>query len=488
MVINHLDKLFVTSDTSTIISELEVQHPAARMVVLAAQAQQQEVGDGTNLVVSLAGDLLANAADLVKEGLQPLEVGRGYQAAAQMALDHLTTLIHPGSEGIDLRHQDTVATRLKASISTKQFGFEDVLAPLVAQACISVLGKNAKSFNVDNVRVCKLVGGTLHNSSVVKGLVIPRSAEGAVTGVEDAKVVVYAQGVEANMTETKGTVLIKDAEQLMNYAKSEEAAMEKVIASIAASGVKLVVSGSAVSEIALHFFDKHGIMCLRINSKFELRRICRATGAVALVKFEAPRPDDLGFAKECSLEEMGGMLCTVLRQDQAMGSIATVVLRGPTQQILDDAERAVDDGVNSYRILGKDARTVPAGGCTEIQLSKYLTQKATETVGLDQYAILKFAEALEVVPRVLAENSGHSATDVVARLHAASEANAGLNLVTGQAEDLQKTRGVVDLFLTKWWAIKLAGDAVATVLKVDQIIMSKPAGGPKARAPGGDDD
>ena len=337
------------------------------MVVLASQAQQQEVGDGTNLVISLAGDLLANAADLIKEGLQPLEVATGYQKAAQLALDHMPSLIHAGSDQLNVRDQAATAQRLKASISTKQFGFEDVLAPLVARACISVLPKSSKSFNVDNVRVCKLIGGMLSDSTVVKGLVIPRGTEGAVTAVEKVKVAVFAQGVEANMTETKGTVLIKNAEELLNYAKSEESAMEKVIRAIADAGVGLVVSGSAVSELALHFLEKFNIMVIRINSKFELRRFCRATGAAALVKFEAPRQEDLGFARECAVEEIGGTQCTVLRQDEAMGSIATVVLRGPTTQILDDAERAVDDGVNSYRILGKDPRTVAAGGAAEVR-------------------------------------------------------------------------------------------------------------------------
>jgi len=301
---------------------------------------------------------------------------------------------------------------------------------------------------------------------------------------------VCPRGVEASATETKGTVLIKSAEELLAYSKTEEAAMEKTIRGIADAGVGLVVSGSAVSELAMHFLEKFDIMVLRLNSKFDLRRLCRATGAVALVKLQVPTQEELGFAKEVRVEEIGGTTCTVLRQDEAMGSVATVVLRGATQQILDDAERAVDDGVNAYRMLTKDPRTVPAGGAVEMEIATALLKDAQATQGLDQYAIQKFAEALEVVPRVLAENSGFNATECVGKLysaHAAGDKLAGLDLLTGEPKDLARD-DIVDMYLSKWWAVKLASDAVNTVLKVDQIIMAKQAGGPKPKAPGAMDD
>lgn len=433
--------------------------------------------------------------------------------------------MHAGSDQFDPRDAEDVARRIRACVSTKQAGFEDVLCPLIASACVAVVPKNARNFNVDNVRVCKMVGAGMYDSEVVRGLVLPRPAEGTIRAAEKVKVVVYAQGVEAGTTETKGTVLIKSAEELLNYSKSEEEAMEKVVRGIADAGVGLVVSGGAISELAMHFLEKFRIMVIRSNSKFDIRRICRATGeqpgpsrkpqaasrarvefqpqplptlppplplagAVSLLKFAPPTQDELGFAREVSVQEIGGTTCTVLRQDEAMGQVATVILRGATQQILDDAERAVDDGVNAYRVLTRDARTLPAGGATEMTAASALLKEARQASGLDQYAIQKFAESLEVVPRVLAENSGHNATDAVTRLHAAhaeGQQGAGLDLVTGEVRDLSPD-GIVDLYMTKWWAIKLASDAVNTVLKVDQIIMAKQAGGPKPRGPGQDDD
>lgn len=490
MVINHLEKLFVTSDASTITAELEVQHPAAKLLVMAAQAQQQEIGDGTNMVLSFAGELLANAESLLRDGLHPTEIADGYAKAGARALEILDTLVVPGTETIDVRDKAVVAERIKGSVSSKQYGYEDLLAPLIAEACIDVVPKNPNNFNVDNVRVVKINGGGVHDSHVVKGMVLKRNAEGSVQRVADAKVAVYAQGVDTTSTETKGTVLIRSAEELENYSKSEEARIEEVIKSIADTGARVVVGHAAFGEMALHFIEKHGMMAVRIPSKFELRRFCRATGAVSLVKLQAPAADELGFARSLAVQEIGGTKCLVLQQDSSQGQISTVVLRGSTDQMLDDIERAVDDGVNSYKLLCRDARAVPAGGASEVEIARQLQALGRKETGLDQYAIVKYAEALEVVPRTIAENSGLNATDAVAALyqaHASGQAAAGLDVETGSAKDLG-AEGVYDLYSTKWWALKLATEAAVTVLRIDQIIMAKMAGGPKPRAGGMDDE
>lgn len=250
----------------------------------------------------------------------------------------------------------------------------------------------------------------------------------------------------------------------------------------------------------MHFLEKHGLMALRIPSKFDLRRFCRATGATALTKLAAPTAAELGFAKRLEVREIGNVRCVVLQQDASLGSVATVALRGATEGFLDDVERAVDDGVNAYKALCRDARVLAGGGAAEIEVARRLAAFGRKLTGLEQYAVAKFAEALEVVPRTLAENSGLPAADVVSSLyaaHAAGDANAGVDVEGGPPRDLSVAvaggaagsgGSIVDLYATKWWALKLAADAVVTVLKVDQIIMAKQAGGPKPRGPGDDDD
>lgn len=298
MVINHLDKLFITNDAATIVNELEVQHPAAKLLVLAARAQQAEIGDGANLTISFAGELLEKAEELIRMGLHPSEIIIGYNKAIIKVLEVLEDLVEKGSENMDVRNKEEVVLRMKSAVASKQFGQEDVLCSLVADACMQVCPKNPANFNVDNVRVAKLVGGGLHNSSVVRGMVLKNDAVGSIKKVEKAKVAVFAGGVDTAATETKGTVLIHSAEQLENYAKTEEAKVEELIKAVADSGAKVIVSGAAVGDMALHFCERYKLMVLKISSKFELRRFCRTTGAIALLKLSQPNADELGYAED----------------------------------------------------------------------------------------------------------------------------------------------------------------------------------------------
>lgn len=483
MVINHLDKLFVTSDTATIVNELEIQHPAAKILVLAGKAQQEEIGDGANLTVSFAGELLQGAEDLIRMGLHPSEIIIGYTKAINKVVEILEGLVESGSDTMDVRNRDEVILRMKAAVASKQYGQEDVLCPLIADACIQVCPKNPVNFNVDNVRVAKLVGGGLHNCTTVRGMVLKGDTVGSIKKVENAKVVVIAGGVDTTATETKGTVLIHSAEQLENYAKTEEAKVEELIKAVAESGAKVIVSGAAVGEMALHFCERYKIMVLKIGSKFELRRFCRTTGCVALLKLGTVNPDDLGYVNSISVEEIGGARVTVVRNEEGGNSVTTVLLRGSTDSILDDLERAVDDGVNTYKALCKDSRIVPGAAATEIELARKLKEFSFTETGLDQYAIAKFAESFEMIPKTLAENAGLNAMEIISTLyadHANGNVKVGIDLEEGACKDVS-TLKIWDLFVTKYHALKYAADAVCTVLRVDQIIMSKPAGGPGKR-------
>ncbi|KAG0472377.1 hypothetical protein HPP92_016923 [Vanilla planifolia] len=490
MVINHLDKLFVTNDAATIVNELEVQHPAAKILVLAGKAQQEEIGDGANLTISFSGELLQNAEELIRMGLHPSEIISGYTKAIKKTVEILDELVEKGSEVMDVRNKDDVVSQMKAAVASKQFGQEDILCPLIADACIQVCPKNPTNFNVDNVRVAKLIGGGLHNCSVVRGMVLKNDAIGSIKKVEKAKIAVFAGGVDTSATETKGTVLIHSAEQLENYAKTEEAKVEELIKAVADSGAKVVVSGGAVGEMALHFCERYKLMVLKISSKFELRRFCRTTGSVALLKLSQPNPDDLGYADSVSVEEIGGVRVTLVKNEAGGNSVATIVLRGSTDSILDDLERAVDDGVNTYKAMCRDSRILPGAAATEIELAKKLKEFSFSEPGLDQYAIAKFAESFEMIPKILAENAGLNAMEIISSLyaeHAAGNIKVGIDLTEGVCKDVS-TINIWDLYLTKFFALKYAADAACTVLRVDQIIMAKPAGGPKRDQPAAMDD
>jgi T-complex protein 1 subunit theta len=481
MVINHLDKLFVTNDAATIVNELEVQHPAAKLLVLAGKAQQEEIGDGANLTISFSGELLQNAGELIRMGLHPSEIISGYTKAITKTIQILEELVEEGSETMDVRNKEQVLLRIKAAVASKQFGQEDTLCSLVADACIQVCPNNPTNFNVDNVRVAKLLGGGLHNSTVVRGMVLKSDAVGSIKHIQKAKVAVFAGGVDSSATETKGTVLIHSAEQLENYSKTEEAKVEELIKAVAESGAKVIVSGAAVGEMALHFCERYKLMVLKISSKFELRRFCRTSGAVAMLKLSQPNPDDLGYVDSVSVEEIGGVRVIIVKNEEGGNSVSTVVLRGSTDSILDDLERAVDDGVNTYKAMCRDSRIVPGAAATEIELARRVKEFSFKETGLDQYAIAKFAESFEMVPKTLAENAGLNAMEIISSLyaeHASGNSKVGIDLEGGACKDVS-TLHVWDLYITKFFALKYAADAACTVLRVDQIIMAKPAGGPK---------
>ncbi|KAF8504700.1 T-complex protein 1 [Russula emetica] len=488
LVINHLGRLFVTSDAATIIREIEVVHPAAKLLVMASQAQEVEMGDATNTVLILAGELLKKAENLLVMGLHPSEVMKGYELACTKALAELESL-STGKLPSPLT-KAALAHAVIPSIASKQYGSEDILARLVAEAALSVMPENNKAFNVDNVRVVKIMGGSLAGSKVVQGMVFGREPEGDVKKVTKAKVAVFTNPIDTAQTETKGTVLIKNADEMLNFTRGEEKHMEKIFKELADSGVKVIIAGTTVGELALHYLNRSQILVLKVLSKFDLRRLCRVVQATPLARLGAPTPEEAGYVDVCETVEIGGDRVTVLRQELDGAGVktrtATIVLRGATQNHLDDLERAVDDGVASLKALIKDPRLIPGAGATELALASRVDTYGAGLRGLAQHAVRRFASALEVIPRTLAENAhgGAEGNEIVARLLAKHEKAGGESWGVDVEAETDGTvnaaeHNIVDSLAAKAWAIRLATEAAVSVLSVDSIIMSRPAGGPK---------
>ncbi|KAJ9137252.1 T-complex protein 1, theta subunit [Pleurostoma richardsiae] len=487
IVINHLQKMILTSDAATILRELDVVHPAAKLLVMASQQQEAEMGDATNLVIVLAGELLRKAEDLLRMGLKTSDIVSGYERAQKIALDALEELVVEKVD--DIRDQEELSKAIRTVVASKQSGSEDFLADLVSEAVLAVLPKNPTNLNVDNIRVVKIMGGSLEQSRVVKGMVFGKEPNGSVKKATKAKVGVYSCPIDVSQTETKGTVLLHNAKEMMDFTKGEEHQMETAIKELHDVGLRVVVAGSTVGELAMHYLNRYGILVIKILSKFELRRVCRVVGATPLARLGAPMPDEMGSVDVVETMEIGGDRVTVFRQESEVTRTATIVLRGATQNHLDDIERAVDDGVNVVKAITKDPRLVPGAGATETQLVERIQAVGEKTQGLPQYAIKKYGEAFEVVPRTLAESAGLDATEVLSRLYAAhhkkDEWTTGVDVEnedgTGTLD--AKEEGILDLLVTKNWAIRLATEAARTVLSVDQIIVARQAGGPKPPGP-----
>jgi T-complex protein 1 subunit theta len=523
LVVNHLGQLNVTSDCASILKDVMVEHPAAQLLASACKKQEEEYGDNTNFVLAFGGELLFETAKLIgKMTWQPgPEIIAGYQHALRLCTEtYLPQLLVPGPP-LDVTNRDDLLKLLKPVLASKQYDSHDHIAPLVADACLQVMKRSTTTQDaadnkddngkpripIEAVRTVKILGSSVGQSVLIAGFVAKSGLETVVKSATNCKVAVYASGFEASSTEAKGTVLMKNADDLLNYNKTEETKMQDIVAGIAAAGVKVIVTGGNLSDMALHFLDKYELLCLRVSSKWELRRLCQALGATALVRLGTPTPDELGYAASVEQREVGGKTLTVFTKEDnndndgggggaaVDGKIVTILLRASTHTVLNDLERAVDDGVHAVAAAAKDPRLVYGGGAIETALSVRLLKEAARTPGLEQYALAAFARALQIVPRTLADNAGMNANEVIADLMAAhdndddgKEATPPKNssvgvLIDRDADVMSKiTTGplvnVVDVLVTKQAALMLAVDAAITILKIDQIIMSKPAGGP----------
>jgi len=492
LVVNHLGRIIVTSDCATVVKELEIEHPAAKMLEMASSMQDAECGDGTNLTVSFAGELLTLTQELLRSGLHTSEVVAGYRKANQKMMELLPELTVKTVSGLNQRTDEAkeqLMSVLMPVLAAKQYGSESTLAPLVADACRAIMPneKQKASVSPDSVRIAKILGGSMAQSQVIHGYVALRGVDTSIRHVQNAKITVFGCGLEASATEAKGTVLMNNASDLKTYNRSEEDKMEEIIKAVADSGTNVVVSGGTVSEMAMHFLERYNIMCLRISSKWELRRLCAATGASALVRLGPATPDEIGECSTVQVKEVGNRHITVFSHDDtnnktSSGNLSTILLRASTSSTLQDMERAIDDGVHAAKMACKDGRLVPGAGATEMELAVKIRHYADSCPGLEQYAIRAFAKALECVPRTLAENAGLSSGAVLASLsaaHANGHASAGVNIEAcgiEAADGIHLQTEVLDLLNVKESAFKLAVDAALTVLKVDQIIMAKKAG------------
>ncbi|EFO65000.1 TCP-1 chaperonin subunit theta [Giardia lamblia P15] len=510
MILNHLEKLVITKNASAIATEIEVNHPAAKMLVMAAQNQALEYGDGTNLVVTLAGELLERAKDLLEQGLVVTDIIAGYERALRHILNKLdsnslSTLIHRPFG--DLHDKKQLALAIKPALASKQSGYEDFLSELVAEACIQVIPENPRLFNPESIRIAKVPGKSIMDSFVVRGFVIPTLPRGAVQRMQNCRIAVYGCAIELDRTETKGTVLLQSAEELLDLSASEEKAMDAKIKEFFDNGINVIVSQMSFHDLALHFCDKYNILAVKIGSKFEVRRFAKSVGAALNMTFRVPEKEKIGTCSEMTIEEIGDKQVIVARDDGSTNitndsgtaedagvncrDITTIVLRAATQSVLNDVSIAIGNAVNVVKATCSDDRFLPGAGAAEMALATNLHDLASKEPGLQQYSIHAYAEALEVVPRLLAETAGLPADEVMTEMqskHVQGVDYTGVN-IDGADENGEWTLNtsaaqIYDNLAVKAWAIRMATDTACNVLRVDVIVMRKQAGGPKPQVPG----
>ncbi|KRZ85936.1 T-complex protein 1 subunit theta [Trichinella sp. T8] len=484
MVVNHLGKLYVTNDAAVILRELEVEHPAAKLLVMACEMMDFQIGDGTNFVIILSASLLDSAKELIRMGLNVSQIISGYNMALAKALELLPKFVCKSVHSV--RDDEAVKAVVRSSIATKVYGQEDMLSDLVVQACTLALGADYSTYHVDNIRICKILGSNVEASTVMNGMAFQDCVSGEIKLIENPKVAVFSCAFAVTKLENPSSIVINTAKELMQFSKHDEEYIENYIKSLHNAGVNVVVSGGKFGDLHLHYLNKYKMMAVKISSKFDLRRLCRCTHSTIIPDMSrVPTPDMIGSCTKVQVREIGSDQLVFFEQNLKGGSLSTIIIRGSSQNTLTEVEKAIDDGVN-------DGRLLPGAGAAELAIAREIRQFGLTYPSLERYAIEKFAIALESLPKQIADNIGAKWVEIYPHLmkkHENGENNYGLDIKAPKGGILNAVSAeIFDCFSVKEWAIKLAVNAVNTIINVDQIVLAKPAGGPPIRQPKSQED
>jgi thermosome len=488
LLVDSTGDVTITNDGVTILKEMEVQHPAAKMIIEAAKTQDSEVGDGTTTVAILAGELLKKAEDLLGQGVHATVIVDGYVLAAKKAFEILDSMaIDVPANERNLLDKIAKTAMTGKWAETPEGKISSYAVDIVLSAVETIGGK--RKVDLDKIKVEKKVGESIEDSELIEGVVVDktRAHQNMPRIIEKAKILLLSAPIEVRDTETKAELKIKTSSQFQLFMDQEKAAIEAVVDKVLASGANVVFCQKGIDDLAQHHLADAGVLALRRVNRSDLDRLSRATGANIVTSLDELKPSDIGTADLVEEKKVGNGAMTFV--SGARNKAVTLVLRGGTQQVLDSIERALDDAVHAVADVIEDQRVVPGGGAPEVELSLRLREYASTLKGREQLAVAKFAEALEVVPKALAENAGFNSIDKLVELKKGHDTNkkAGLNVYTGKIVDMYDL-GVVDPLRVKVQAIQSATDAASLILRIDDVLSStkkKPEGPGAGGMPGG---
>ncbi len=470
MLVDSVGDVVVTNDGVTILKKMDIEHPAATMVVEVAETQEDETGDGTTTAVILAGDLLKRAEDLLEQGVHPTVVARGYRLASEEAHRVLESKAHPVEETDLLTEIAQTAMTGKGAEAAKE-----ALSELVVTAVRAVKDEDGDGGDIDlsNVAVETVVGGGISDSELVEGVVVDkeRADDNMPWRVEDAKIALVDTPIEVPETEADASVSITDPDQLASFLDREEGQLREIVDRIADSGANVVFCQKGIDDVAQNLLAERGILAVRRTKASDVKRLARATGGRVVSSVDDIDPADLGESGVVGERDVAGDTMIFVEECDNPKSV-TLLLRGGTEHVVEEVERAVDDSLGVVRVTLLDGHVLPGGGAPEIELALAIRDYADGVGGREQLAVEAFADAMEAVPRTLAENAGVSPIDALTDLrsrHDAGEENAGLDAETGEVTDMLDA-GVVEPLRVKTQAIESATDAAELLLRIDDVI------------------
>ncbi len=487
MLVNSAGQVTITNDGATILDEMDIKHPAAKMVVEVARTQDDEVGDGTTSAAILTGELLSKAEELLDMNVHSTTITAGYTLAAIKSHEILEGL----ASDISGDDEDTLINIAGTALTGK--GAESskgVLAPLVVRAVKSIIktGVDGKdTANIKDIQIERRVEGEMDDTELVEGMIIDRTRthQSMPKRVVDARIAILATPIEVRSIEFKSEITLSGVTERRAFIDREEQMIKEVVDKVINSGANAVFCKKGVDELARHYLAKAGIFVIhRVNFK-ELKKLAECTNGRVITNLDELTLDHLGTAGVVE-EVMVGNGEMIFIRDCPDKKIISIILRGGTEQVVDNLARAMHDALMVVRVVLEDGRVVAGGGSPEIELALRLREYAASLKGREQLAVNKFAEAIEVIPTTLAETSGLDHIDKLVELksrHEAGDKYAGLNVFANEIEDM-KAAGVVEPLKVKLQAIDSASEAASMILRIDDIIAAtKEQKGPK-QAPG----
>ncbi len=468
MLVDSGGSVVVTNDGVTILKEMDIDHPAANMIVEVSETQEDEVGDGTTSAVVVAGELLDQAEELLDQDIHATTLAQGYRQAAEKAKEIVE------EQAIEVTEDDRETLVEIAQTAMTGKGAEnskDLLAELVVDAVLAV--KDEDGIDTENVSVEKVVGSSVDQSELVEGVIVDKERvdENMPYAVEDANVALFDGAIEVKETEIDAEVNVTDPDQLQQFLDQEEQQLREMVDHLVDIDADVVFVGDGIDDMAQHYLAQEGILAVRRAKSDDLKRLARATGGRVVSNLEDIESDDLGFAGSVAQKDVGGDE-RIFVEDVEEAKSVTLILRGGTEHVVDEIERAIDDSLGVVRTTLVDGQVLPGGGAPEAELALQLRDFADSVGGREQLAVEAFADALEVIPRTLAENAGLDPIDSLVDLrsrHDGGEFGAGLDAYTGDVIDME-AEGVVEPLRVKTQAIESATEAAVMILRIDDVI------------------
>ena len=486
MLVDSFGDVTITSDGRTILDEMDIQHPAAKMMVEVAKTQDNEAGDGTTTAVIIAGELLNKAEELIEKNVHPTIIIDGYKKASEKALEILEKMAIP----VDLNTQEYMKKAAMTSMASKLVAeHREYLADLAVKSILQVAEKQGDSYkvDVDDVKVEKKAGESIRETKLIQGIVLDKDVahSGMPKRVEKAKIALLDCPLEIEKTEFDAKINIDSPEQMEGFLKQEEGMLREMVDKIVAAGANVVLCEKGLDDMVQHFLARKEILAIRRIKKSDMEKLAKATGGKIVTSLDAISSEDLGYANLVEERKIGDDKMTFVEGCKHPRAV-TILIRGGTTRIVDEAERSLHDALCVVRDVVEEPKVVAGGGSPELEVSRVLRKYAETLPGREQLAVKGFAEALEAVPMTLTENAGLDPIDILSELRAGHEKGekwAGIEVNHGKVEDMAEA-GVFEPLAVKKQIIRSATEASTMILKIDDVIAAGKTKGPPM-PPGG---